>query len=105
MTRNGITNVPNRLTNVPASRIQIGRGSARRFSRRDGISGVYRLNWDRMAEGSATWARARRRRHSGAYAEEAQRSTGRRDQARWSQFNLYTPLGLCDLRKSGEEPS
>ncbi|HXI13157.1 MAG TPA: hypothetical protein VNM92_11035, partial [Thermoanaerobaculia bacterium] len=36
---------------------------------------------------------ARRRRNSGDYAEESQRSPRRRDQARWYQFIEYTPLG------------
>ena len=35
---------------------------------------------------------ARRRKHSGDYGEEAQRSSRRRDQARWYQFVEYTPL-------------
>jgi len=38
---------------------------------------------------------ARRRRHRGDYVEEAQRSSRRRDQARWYRFIIYTPLGCC----------
>jgi hypothetical protein len=37
MARNGMTNVPKRLMNVPANRIHTGFGNARRFWRRDGI--------------------------------------------------------------------
>jgi len=37
----------------------------------------------------------RRRKHSGGYAEEVQRSSRRRDQAKWYRFTHYRPLGVC----------
>jgi hypothetical protein len=40
--RNGMTNVPNRLMNVPAKRIHAAGGRARKLSRKVGIGGEYR---------------------------------------------------------------